>query len=398
MLRLYRRHTKDCPHTSYNYRRCGCPIWVRGTLNHTKVRMSLDQTNWDAATKIVGAWTDAGDIGEIIQNDARTVTDAIDNFMLDCSARKLARDTIKKYNNLLGGLDKAGHPKGRLLKFCKVHKVTLLSACTSEFVMKFRATWRDAPITTAKTQERLTWFFAWCVRHKWLKENPADALSAVKVPDNPTLPFTPDEMKRILEACDRYPTANKFGYDNRARVKAFVLLSRWTGLRMADVATIEWTRLQDGKVFLYTQKTGQAVYVPTPPEVSEALEKLEKRDRYVFWTGVGDVESTTKSWRRTLWGLFRLAEVHGGHAHRFRDTFAVELLLKGVDIADVSILLGHRSQKTTEKHYAPWVHARQTRLESAVQRTWLGAAPPAPSRRRRRAPRSTQESAIRRVI
>jgi integrase/recombinase XerD len=32
----------------------------------------------------------------------------------------------------------------------------------------------------------------------------------------------------------------------------------------------------------------------------------------------------------------------------------------------VSILLGHTSIKTTEKHYAPWVRSRQVALEAAV--------------------------------
>ena len=35
-------------------------------------------------------------------------------------------------------------------------------------------------------------------------------------------------------------------------------------------------------------------------------------------------------WQRRLRALFTLAGVEGGHAHRFRDTFAVELLLAGV--------------------------------------------------------------------
>ena len=68
--------------------------------------------------------------------------------------------------------------------------------------------------------------------------------------------------------------------------------------------------------------------------------------------------------------LFRLAEVPAGHAHRFRDTFAVELLLAGVPLERVSVLLGHQSVKVTEKHYAPWGKARQEQLEVDVRRTW----------------------------
>ena len=43
-------------------------------------------------------------------------------------------------------------------------------------------------------------------------------------------------------------------------------------------------------------------------------------------------------------------------SHRLRDTFAVDLLEKGVPLEEVSKLLGHESIKTTERHYAKWVN------------------------------------------
>ena len=68
--------------------------------------------------------------------------------------------------------------------------------------------------------------------------------------------------------------------------------------------------------------------------------------------------------------MFDDANVQGGHAHRFRDTFATELLLAGVPIERVSIFLGHQSIKVTEKHYRPWVRERQEQAEADVRRTW----------------------------
>lgn len=62
--------------------------------------------------------------------------------------------------------------------------------------------------------------------------------------------------------------------------------------------------------------------------------------------------------------------VHGGHAHRFRDTFAVELLLAGVPLERVSVLLGHQSVRITERHYSPWVRSRQEQLEQDLQHAW----------------------------
>jgi integrase len=54
-----------------------------------------------------------------------------------------------------------------------------------------------------------------------------------------------------------------------------------------------------------------------------------------------------------------------------RDTFAVEMLLAGVPIDQVSMLLGHSSVKITEKHYSPWVKARQDQLAASVRNAWV---------------------------
>ncbi len=103
-----------------------------------------------------------------------------------------------------------------------------------------------------------------------------------------------------------------------------------------------------------------------------ALGAIPKSGRYFFWTGNGKVKSTVGNWQRALKLLFELAEVPTGHAHRFRDTFAVEMLLAGIPLERVSILLGHQSVRITEKHYAPWVRERQVQIEDDVRRMWGG--------------------------
>jgi integrase/recombinase XerD len=159
-----------------------------------------------------------------------------------------------------------------------------------------------------------------------------------------------------------------------------VLLLRDSGLRMQDAACLESARLKNGKLFLYTQKTGAPVNCPLPPVAVSALNTLSNADPdYFFWDGRSERETTVKSWNRVFRKMFLLAEppIEGGHPHRFRDTFAVSLLLKGVEISHVSILLGHASIKITERHYTPWVKARQEQLEADVQRTWQEHPPAA---------------------
>ena len=127
-------------------------------------------------------------------------------------------------------------------------------------------------------------------------------------------------------------------------------------------------RLQCGKGIQYVSYPVNNVL---PDFVLKALEETAKvAGNYFFWDGTSKVETIVGSWRKRLNRLFELAGVNNGHAHRFRDTFATELLLAGVLLERVRILLGHSSTKVTDKHYSPWVRARQEQLEADVKGTW----------------------------
>ncbi|OLB31050.1 MAG: hypothetical protein DMG41_14145 [Acidobacteria bacterium] len=143
------------------------------------------------------------------------------------------------------------------------------------------------------------------------------------------------------------------GIENGRRVRGLVLLLRYSGMRIGDAVNFSTDRIEGNRLFLYTQKTGVPVNTILPDFVLSALEATPKvTDRFFFWSGRGKLESIVRSWQTRLRRLFKLASVPNGHAHRFRDTFAVELLLAGVPIERVSILLGHQSVRITEKHYA----------------------------------------------
>ena len=90
--------------------------------------------------------------------------------------------------------------------------------------------------------------------------------------------------------------------------------------------------------------------MPLPEDVVSALnESPSDNAKYFFWNGQCLPMSAVKICERTFQRVFELADVPDGTIHRFRDTFAVELLLKGVPIEQVSVLLGHSSLKITEK-------------------------------------------------
>lgn len=150
---------------------------------------------------------------------------------------------------------------------------------------------------------------------------------------------------------------------------------RYSGMRISDAVALSADRLKANKLFLYTAKTGVPVYTVLPDHVVKALEATPRAaPKLYFWTGQGKLETAVKEWQRKLREIFDLADVEKGGAnavaHRFRDTFSVELLLAGVPIERVSMLLGHSSVRITERHYSPWVRSRQEQLEADVRNAW----------------------------
>ena len=111
--------------------------------------------------------------------------------------------------------------------------------------------------------------------------------------------------------------------------------------------------------------------VKLPEFVVDALSAMPTvSERYYLWTGQGKIDTAAGNWRRAFRKLFELAGVVGAHPHRFRDTFAIELLLAGIPLERVSILLGHSIVEITERHYSAWIQARQQQLEADLERSW----------------------------
>jgi integrase/recombinase XerD len=361
MLVIFRRHLKSCPHTSRKYRRCKCPIHVEGSLAGEKIRRALDLSNWEVAQELVRQWEADG--GTNNHTEKVTITEAVEKFFIDAQARHLKESTIKKLSVLL---------RKQFIAYCQDKGLRCIHELTVDDLREFRAVWKDGAISSQKKLERLRSFFRFCLISKWINENPALGMSRPKISHPPTLPFTKEEMQAILCACEKYPDSNrKTGQANAKKLRALVLLLRYSGMRIGDVITLSEDRLKGDKLFLYTQKTGVPVYLPLPEFVLDSLREIEKSSRkYYFWTGNGKITTRVGNLARSLSALFSLAGVEGGHAHRFRDTFAVELLQKGVPLEQVAVLLGHSSIKITEKHYAPWVKSRQEQLEESVRKSW----------------------------
>jgi integrase len=64
--------------------------------------------------------------------------------------------------------------------------------------------------------------------------------------------------------------------------------------------------------------------------------------------------------------LGRRAGVPNAHPHRFRDTFAVDMLVRGASPYDVAKMLGDTIE-TVEKHYTPFVRELRERVRTILE-------------------------------
>jgi len=382
MLNVYTRHTADCDHREdMRWRRCRCPKWLRGVLpNGTVIRESAGTRSWEQAErKARKKEADADPTREDDQATEQrrvTVKQAVEAFLTDEEARGLEASSRKKSRTLF---------ERQFLPWCEAHKFNFLDLILPVDLTAFRSTWGNGDVTTHRKHERMHSLFEFCVRNGMLRKNPMAALKKPKTPDIvPTDYFRQDEFTKIIDATHEYDFGGGNDCHHRGdRLRGLTLLMRWSGLSILDATKLERERLSknengDDQIFLYRAKTGVPVNVVIPPEVGAALRALPNSNpRYFFWSGGGDPRSAAKSYQRSYWKLFKLANIckpDGSrkrcHPHMFRDTFAVELLLAGVPLDQVSLLLGHSSIKITERHYAPFCKARQEQLAAAVKRAW----------------------------
>jgi integrase/recombinase XerD len=360
-ITIITRHSAACSHLGdESYKRCKCwkhLRWFEDGKIHTE---ATKQRTWDGAERAKQAklhgWEEQ-ELGTPAPKAKRTVKEAADLYIADKEQQGLDDGTINKNRRTVD----------RLVDYCHLQGVKLLSMVTSENLIAYRATWTwyEAVESRKNEQTRLKSFFRWAHAHDFTPKNPAAQLSSIKGEREQTKPFEPEEMKAIIAAV---PNSGLTDYAAR-RVRALVLLMRHSGLSIIDAASLARQELQVGKdedgkdeytVMRRRLKTGILVTNPLPTEfATELLALTNSNPKYFFWTGKGSEKTIAGKFTNQLQKVFVKAEIDDGHPHRFRDTAAVELLKAGVDIRDVQKFLGHSSLATTEKYYAPWNKRQQ---------------------------------------
>lgn len=392
------------------YTKCKCPILIVGTLNRKRIMLSTakflppaEARDLDAAGRLARLWEKEGrpvNPSEVMTVTAAipagtqqvTIDSAIAAYIADRITQNISRSTLdKKYAIFTRG-------PNSLTRFAKEKGLRYVSEVDVTMLREYRASLRHADgellrsTTRIDYQSSINGFIWFCQLAGWYPAMYADqvkkGLGRIRSTKRPTGYFPPEEYSAVLRAIETWAAKTKMHNGVGQRLYALTELMRWTGLRIRDALTLPKRQLvRDNasgiwSVARYQLKTNTWVYCPLPPDVAAMLLLLPPLPRlpnpeFYFWSGCGSPKSIVTQTQRhykKIFGIADLREPDGTakwcHPHMFRDTFAVETLLSGVRIETVSSMLGHRSIRTTQESYLPWVQARQADLNQSAIRSW----------------------------
>jgi integrase/recombinase XerD len=356
-LFLVRNHSRKCRYASKGPRflSCHCNLGVDGELKGKRYRRSLFTRSLDKAYRKLG------ELQKPDYREPRSLRDAIDAFY--ASKKDVSHDTKRNHRRALSNF----------LRIAKAANITRLDDVEIETIDLVRSKRPISALTWTKELAILRNFFGFCVSRKWMSSNPAKEVKSPKVKPKPKEPYTEEEVLKILSACD------EFGRDvyERSRARAMVLLLRYTGFRISDVATLARDRTKGDRIYLYTMKNGKPVFLPLPPLLRQELDSLPHPEELKACRSISfgaAMEPLVPSFEELhgLWLAYSKYQMSPVHMRTvFANTLATGLLEKGWTTEDVALVLGS-TPEIIRKHYAQWTVQRQERVTRLAQDVWSG--------------------------
>lgn len=269
----------------------------------------------------------------------------------------------------------------RLVEFCEARGVSTMSGLTVDLLERFRVEGLAHLKSTSKSTHwaKLRAFLKAAYKRDWTQGDLLGKLGTVRARYEQKEPYTEEEVSMILDEAGRL-NGGTHGYASRPKMFQLLLkLMLDTGMRVGDAIQFDpgACRSEDGVwVYQFEEQKGRKdkapklheVYVSDGlyQEIQESKELWFSRLPFAWGSFANESYLSNEAYAR-LRTIGKRLKIKDVRPHRFRDTFAVRLLLRGVHLEDVSKLLGHSSIAVTERFYAKWVRARKQRLASIIR-------------------------------
>lgn len=297
-----------------------------------------------------GTWSRFSGHAGVSMAPTRTWGDLLSIFWKE-SSKSWAKSTARGYDRILCQFE----------KFLPNAASTPLSVITKAVIEKYRAGREKSTLSTPqfrngaaleKEMKLLRQAFAFAKEEGMIEVNPVRLDKSIAVRQI-TQPFSDEEMARLTEV-----TLN-----SREDFVIFTTL-RWTGLRGSDVSDLRWRDVHflDGEIRRATIKLGVEVIIPVNKELMSALQAQydDRTGGDSNWRVFNSIPDRGALYRKVqTWG--KKAKIENCRPHRFRDTLAVTILLRGGTMHDVAKILGN-TVAVAEKYYSPFVPELRSRL------------------------------------
>jgi len=381
-LILYKRHSENCAvHQSRIPKKkrefwfeCNCPVWIRGTTpagdfyprqatGHRDIRQA--EAMRDAILKQTKSADPSGNL---------PVAECIEKY-LALRAHDLDERTLYQHKLALERL--ARYLESRGVLYIHQLKADHLEGFKTDGLPKAMAS-----TSRATTDAKIRCFLRMAYRREWTQQVLVEKVKPVRAVYEQKEPYTDDEVKAILEHAGKM-NGGTHGYASKpATFRLLLELMLETGMRVGDAVSFDPSRLEKGEslwTYTFTPQKRKRTEKQKAIEVylTEALKKrIDDCDwlspKLPFWYGSGsDPDALAQAVYERMQSIGEKNGIADCRPHRLRDTFAVRRLLSGMQLEDVSRLLGHSSVKVTETYYAKWVSSRKRRLERLVSESLM---------------------------
>lgn len=230
----------------------------------------------------------------------------------------------------------------QLLEFCKAHKIERLGDFTTQNATELIKTFpAENKASTILNKKRIcNNFFNWAFATYGIEKiNPFTRVKTPKVKRSEKEFWTVEQIEQILENA---------GSTSERLLFAFMAFA---GLRYFEAAGLRWENLDGGKLSI-VGKGDKPAKVP----IGGRLEK----EINLFLSGKSKPENgrifpklDNQNENKHLKGICERLGLHGGaHCHKFRHSFASNLLRAGASIIAVSKLMRHEKPDITLRFYS----------------------------------------------
>ena len=200
-------------------------------------------------------------------------------------------------------------------------------------------------------------FFRWCIKEKFMENNPTNDIEIPKLPKRIPPKLTKEEAMRILEVAYNYPYKYKF---LRSRNHAIFSTFLFSGVRKKELLDLKLTDIdiEHMSIFIRQGKGNKDRVIPINYRLADILIKyLTERKRMKktcpeFFVSLNRNKGFTESGMKRMVDSIRDASGIKFTVHKLRHTFATLMLEGGCDIYSLSKMMGHNDIKTTTIYLA----------------------------------------------